>query len=79
MMGLRADVEFIAVSANTEKKSIVPDVSKLKERCFGVNANCLNAVQIKICNIADNAKAVLAIICKSSLTIKIRVIMGKEL
>jgi len=38
MMGLRADAEFIAVSANTEKKSTAPAVSKPKERCSGANA-----------------------------------------
>ena len=79
MIGLKVDVEFIAASANTKKKSTVPDVSKLKERCFGVSANWLSAVWKKNCSIAGNAKTFRVIGCENSLMIKSRAIMAKEL
>ena len=78
MMGLRADVDFVATNANTEKKSTVPDVSRLKERCFGANANQLNAVQKTNCSTVDNAKTFHAISCESSPMIKSMVITGEK-
>ena len=76
---LKADVELVAVNANTEKKSTVPAVSKRKERCFGANAYWRNAVLKKDCRTADNAKVSHATSCKSSLMIKNKEITAKEL
>ncbi len=79
MMALRADVDFIAASANTEKKQVVLDASEPEERCFGANAVWLNAVWKKSCSTVGNAKSFHAISCKSFLMTKNKVTMAKGL